>query len=160
MKLSRELHQQIENYFRHYFADENLKLPEVQIFVRRGAWLFSRFLAVDGITLGRFIFIRPNLVRRNAENRLVISKTLLIHELTHTMQYQKTGFSAFLYGYFKAFFVNLKHGKKWDFHSRLEAYLEIPHEIEARDAAEKFSVRFYSETDESSSVPSSARISK
>lgn len=160
MKLSRELHQQIEIYFRNYFADGDLKLPEVQIFVRRGAWFLSRFLAVDGVTLGRFIFIRPNLIKKNAKNRLIISKTLLVHELTHTMQYQKSGFLPFIYHYFKAFFVNLAHKKKWDFHSRLESYLEIPHEIEARDAAEKFLVWFYSETDVSSSVPSSVKISK
>lgn len=158
MKLSKELHQQIESYFRLYFEDEKLKLPEVQIFVRRGAWIFSRLFAVDGVTLGRFIFIRPGLVKRNRQNRLTISKSLLVHELTHTMQYERMGFMPFLYNYFKAFFVNLKHKKRWDFRSRIESYLEIPHEIEARDAAEKFLIWFYSEA--SASSFSSAKSSK
>lgn len=155
MKLSRELHQQIENYFRFYFKDETLKLPEVEIFVRRGAWLFSRLFIVNGITFGRHIFIRPELVKRNSKNRLIISKNLLVHELTHTMQYQKQGFLRFLFSYFKAYFINLKRKKKWDIYSRAESYLEIPHEIEARDSAEKFIQWLYCAADSSSSFNNS-----
>lgn len=151
MKLSREIHQNIESFFRAYFKDESLQLPEVQIFVRRGAWIFSKLLVVNGITLGRFVFIRPSLIKRNRNNDLTISRNLLVHELTHTIQYQKQGFAGFLFNYFRAFYTNLRRKKKWDITSRMESYLEIPHEIEARDSAEKFVDWLYCEADSASS---------
>lgn len=151
MKISRDLHRKIENYFRFYFKDETIKLPEVEIFVRRGAWLFSRLFIVNGITFGRRIFIRPELIKRSADNRLMISKNLLVHELTHTIQYQKEGFFGFLFNYFKAYFTNLRKKRKWDIYSRAESYLEIPHEIEARDSAARFIEWLNYESDSSSS---------
>lgn len=158
MRLSRDLHQKIERFFRVYYKDDSLKLPEVEIFIRRGAWIFSSLLFVSGITFGRKIFIKPSLIERDDKNRLVISKNLLVHELTHTMQYEREGFTGFLFKYFKDFCVNLRRKKKWDFYSRMESYLEIPHEIEARDSAEKFTAWLYSDAFVSSS--SSVRNSK
>lgn len=155
MKLEPELHRKLERFFRFYYADETLILPEVQIYVRRGAQCISKIAGAHGITFGRHIFIRPEIITRNSKNHLKIPKDLLVHELTHTFQYEKTGFLSFLFSYLKAYFSNLRGKKKWDIYSRVESYLEIPHEIEARDSAEKFVEWFYCEADSSSSVNNS-----
>lgn len=138
MKLSREVHSEIQSFFRYYFDDEILKLPEAEIYVRRGAWLFSKIFVVNGITVGRHVFIKPSLVKRNQEGRLTISKNLLVHELTHVIQYHQRGFFGFLTKYFGDYFVNLRREKDRSFHSRMNSYLNIPDEIEARDTADKF----------------------
>lgn len=156
MKLSPVLHNEIERFFRFYYDDEKLVLPEVQIYVRRGARCVSAIAGAHGITFGRHIFIRPDIIKRNSRNHLAIPKDLLVHELTHTIQYEKLGFFGFLSSYLKAYFANLRGRKKWDIYSRAESYLQIPHEIEARDSAEKFVEWFYCEADSSSS----ANISK
>lgn len=158
MKLSPELHQEIERFFRFYYSDETLVLPEVQIYVRRGAHCVSRIAGAHGITFGRHIFIRPDIACRNSKNHLTIPKDLLVHELTHTLQYEKQGFFGFLFSYLKAYLSNLRGKKKWDIYSRVESYLQIPHEIEARDSAERFVEWFYSGA--FSSSPSSANNSK
>ncbi len=138
MKLSRPTHHQLERFFREYFADESLKLPQIQIYVKRGAGLITKFLRVHGITLGRHIFIKPSMAKYDQKKRLQISKNLLAHEVTHVVQYQQLGFFGFLFKYLKDYFVILRGKKKWDVFSRMEAYREIPHEIEARDSAQKF----------------------
>lgn len=158
MKLSPELHNEIERFFRFYYDDEMFVLPEVQIYVKRGAHYVSKIAGAHGITFGRHIFICPEIVRRNSKNHLTIPKDLLVHELTHTLQYEKQGFFGFLFSYLKAYFSNLRGKKKWDIYSRVESYLQIPHEIEARDSAERFIEWFYSEA--FSSSPSSVRSSK
>lgn len=138
MKLSREVHSEIQTFFRLYFNDENLVLPDCDIFVRRGAWIFSKLFAINGITIGKRVFIKPALVKRSSDNRLMISKNLLVHELTHVMQYRRRGFFGFLTKYFGDYFSNLKREKDKSFDSRMNAYLNIPDEIEARDSADKF----------------------
>lgn len=157
MKLTTELHHEIERFFRFYYDDETLVLPEVQIYARRGAYYVLKIASAHGITFGRHIFINPEIVWRNSKNHLAIPKDLLIHELTHTMQYEKQGFFGFLFNYLRAYFSNLRGKKKRDINSRVEAYLQIPHEIEARDSAEKFIGWYYSEAFSSSS---SVNISK
>jgi Domain of unknown function (DUF4157) len=152
MKLSPELHHEIERFFRFYYHDQTLVLPEVQIYVRRGARYICKIAGAHGITFGRQIFISPKIVWRNSKNHLTIPKDLLVHELTHTLQYEKQGFFGFLFSYLKAYFANLRGKKKWDIYSRVESYLQIPHEIEARDSAERFIEWFYSEAFSSSSV--------
>ncbi len=56
----------------------------------------------------------------------------------HVIQYKKVGFVKFLYKYLRDYWVNLRKKEKWNAASRRTAYLEIPFEIEARDAAQKF----------------------
>lgn len=138
MKLSRELHSQLENFFREFFDDENLRLPEIEIFCHRGARFVTKLISVHGITFRRFIFIKPDLISRSPEMKLCISKNLLAHEATHVVQYQKLGTLKFLYRYFKSYFVNLRGGKDWNFNSRMMAYLDIPFEEEARVCGANF----------------------
>lgn len=138
MRLSPKTHQQFETFFRQYFDDENLKLPQVEIYTRQGAKLVTKIVKVDGITIGRHIFIDSKLAKYDEKKRLCISKNLLSHEIAHVIQYQQSGFFGFLYKYIKDYFVILKGKKTRNAHARLESYWEIPHEIEARDAAKKF----------------------
>lgn len=144
MKLTPEAHKLAQDYFRFFFEDEEIELPELQIYTRRGAKIVTKILSVHGITIGRHIFIKPDLTCRDSEARLCLSKNLLIHEATHTLQYRKLGFFGFLYRYFKSYFVILNAKKKWDIYSRMDAYLEIPYEIEARKTAAEFADWYYS----------------
>ena len=110
-------------------------MPEIQIYGRRGARILTKLLAVDGITFGRHIFIKPSLLRRDTGGKLRISRELVVHELAHTMQHRREGAFKFLFNYARAYFAILRRKKKRDARARFEAYLEIPHEIEARRAA-------------------------
>ena len=138
MKLSRKSHQQLENFFRDYFNDKDLKLPDVELFVKRGAGLITKVFKIYGITFGQFIFIRDDFLYRNERAQLCISKDLLVHELTHVLQYKKLGWFRFFYTYLKSYWRALKQKEKWDLAARNQSYLEIPHEVEARDCSAKF----------------------
>lgn len=138
MKLSRETHNQLENFFREYFKDYDLKLPEIEILSDGGAGIITKLLSVHGMTVGRYIFIKPSIIKIDENEKLRINKNLLAHEVAHVIQFQQLGLVGFLAKYLKDYFVIL--GQKGSLHSaaRTEAYWEIPHEIEARDAAKEF----------------------
>lgn len=138
MRLSTATHQQLEEFFREYFADEKLKLPAIEIYHRRGAGIVTKITSVLAITFGRFVFVKPDLICRNDENLLCISRELLVHETTHVLQYRKLGWVKFFYTYLKEYRSNLRSKQKRDLLARAEAYLEIPHEIEARACAAEF----------------------
>ena len=138
MRLSRQSHQRLESFFRNYYSDDSLRLPEIELFVRRGAGIVSKLTGVYGITFGRFIFIRPALIIKSERKHLFISKKLMAHEATHVLQYVRLGWFGFLFTYLKAYWNGLKKKRKWDLNARMEAYLEIPHEVEARICADRF----------------------
>ena len=138
MKLSADSHRQLEDFFREYFGDENLKLPEIQIYARRGSYLVTKLLSVDGIAFGRHIFITPRCLRRTPDDRLCAPRELIVHEVTHTMQYRRHGVFKFFYLYLKGFLAALRQKESWNFQARLKAYLEIPQEIEARALAAEY----------------------
>ncbi len=138
MKLSPETHSQLEDFFREYFNDYGLQLPKIEIYVNGGAGLITKILNIHGITIGRHIFIKPSIVKSNQDKKLQINKNLLAHEVAHVVQYQQLGFIGFLAKYVKDYFVLLSQKRKWHSVARTEAYWEIPHEIEARDAAREF----------------------
>ena len=138
MRLSKQTHQELESFFREFYRDENLKLPEIEIFIRRGSKIIVKLTSVYAITFGRFIFVRTSLLTRNLKEELCMSKELLAHEATHVLQYQKLGLLGFFYTYLKGYWKALKQKEKWDLNARTEAYLEIPHEIEARLCGAEF----------------------
>jgi hypothetical protein len=138
MRLSANSHRQLEEFFREHFGDENLKLPEIQIYARRGARLLTRLLSIDGITFGRHIFITPRHLRRDKNERLCAPPELIAHEIAHTMQYYRHGTFKFFYLYLKGYFAALRQKEKWNYLARLQAYMEIPHEVEARALAAKY----------------------
>lgn len=138
MKLADSSHQRLENFFREYLRDGNFKLPVIKLHVGKFAKILTRVISVHGITLGRHIFITPQLVSLNQKNFLKLPENLVAHEIAHTLQYEREGFLRFLYKYVSSYRRNLRQKKKWDSGSRHEAYLEIPFEIEARHAAAEF----------------------
>ncbi|MEO6589435.1 MAG: DUF4157 domain-containing protein [Pyrinomonadaceae bacterium] len=135
MHLDRVSHTKFQEFFRDFYGDDKIILPEIQVYSRRISLLITAVLQVNGITLGRHIFINPQFTFRDSNNRLCAPKALIAHELTHTMQYTTLGFFGFLDSYLSAFWKLLRKSKKWDFDSRMQAYLDIPQEIEARRAA-------------------------
>lgn len=138
MKLSLETHKKFEEFFREYFEDENFQMPQTEIYLKRGAGIITRLLSVDGITLGRYIFIRPSIAKYKSQHSLTINKNLLAHELAHVLQYQRLGFIRFLVDYLREYWRGIKRKKKFNSRARMESYWEISHEVEARIIAEKF----------------------
>lgn len=138
MRLSEQSHQELESFFREFYCDDNLKLPEIKIYIRGGSRIIVKLTSVYAITFGRFIFVKTDLLTRNLENELCISKELLAHETTHVLQYRRLGWFGFFYTYLKGYWKALKQKEKWDFNARTEAYLEIPHEVEARVCGAEF----------------------
>ena len=138
MYLAKSSHEKFEEFYRDFFDDRQASVPKIEIYARRGANLITKLLNVNGITLGRRIFIRPQLITRSKDARLCVPKALIAHELAHALQYQRLGFFKFFYTYLKGYRQALKSKEKWDLNARTEAYLEIPHEVEARQFAADF----------------------
>ena len=131
-------HSRFEKFFRDFYGDEKLILPAIHIYSRRVSLLVTTILQVNGITIGRHIFIHPKFTKRDEQNRLYAPKSLIAHELTHSVQYTRQGFFGFLKSYLGAYWKLLRGSKKWDFNTRMQAYLDIPQEIEARHATDLF----------------------
>jgi len=83
--------------------------------------------AADGMTLGRFVFLRGD----HIENR---KSTLLAHEMVHVRQFAELGPVRFFAQYLGAYFKNM-----WELRNHRQAYLNIPLEIEARKEAADWS---------------------
>lgn len=140
MLLAKSSHDTFEEFYREFFNEKSRSIPEIKIYARRGAGLVTKFLNINGITFGRRILIRPELITSSHGAPLRAPKALIAHELAHVLQYQRLGFFRFFYTYLGGYWQALKKKKKWDANARLEAYLEIPHEIEARQFAADFLV--------------------
>ncbi len=140
MRLSESATSLFTKFFEDCKRCEGFEPFEIQVYVRRGSKILTSILMVDGITIGRHIFVSPKLVSRDANDLLRISKTLIAHELVHVFQYRRLGFLKFLYVYVNDFWKIFRKKKKWNLKTWFDSYLEIPHEIEARDVASEFSV--------------------
>lgn len=139
MKLSKDAHK----LFAEFFCDSDLcrvqEFPDIQVYAKRGSWILTNLLLVDGITFGRTIFIRPKLTKRDKDSVLRVSKTLMAHEITHVLQYKREGLYKFLLNYFRDFWRIFRKKKQWNLRSVFESYKKIPHEVEARKVAVEFS---------------------
>ena len=78
-----------------------------------------------GITLGRHIYITRCVFDEQGDLPL----SLVVHEVAHVAQYLNEGSAMFLARYLRDYAVGLAKGL-----SDREAYLAIPHEVEARRA--------------------------
>ena len=137
MRLAENSSEIIESFFREYLNDEDFELPKINFFAGKLASVISTFLRIQGITIGKSILISPNsIILEN--NKKTTSKTLIVHEIAHVLQYRREGFFRFLYKYFRSYLGNFRKKRDWSPISRLEAYLEIPFEIEARKVADDF----------------------
>ena len=138
MKLSRNSHRKLEIFFREFLSDESFTLPIVNFYTGHLSKVFTLFLSINGITLGKRVFILPQLVSLNRKNQKKLPEELIVHEIMHVIQYQKTGFFKFFYTYLRDYWRNLRERDEWNSASRQQAYLNIPFEIEARCAAQKY----------------------
>jgi hypothetical protein len=138
MRLSEHAHKLFAAFFSAQKICDSNDFPDVRIYAKRGSWLLTNLIMVDGITFGRHIFINPKFVSRDVENRLLVSKKLLAHELVHVLQYQQEGVWGFLIDYAGDFLVIFRKKDKWSLRSWFESYQEIRHETEARNVAAKF----------------------
>lgn len=138
MKLSAASHRKLESFFRTYFRNDDFNLPEIYFYAGKLTRILTRLINVHGITFGRRIFIEPRLISFNLKNQPRLSNDLAAHEIAHTLQYRREGFSNFLYKYFSEYRKNLRKFKKPDAEARHQAYLNISFEIEAREIAHKF----------------------
>ena len=138
MKLAESSHRKIETFFREHLNDQNFHLPSISIYAGKFADYFTRQIKVAGITFGKRIFVFPELLSLNRNNQLKLPEELVVHEITHVLQYQREGFFRFFYKYLRDYRANLRKKEIKDLEAKREAYLEIPFEIEAREVADKF----------------------
>lgn len=138
MKLAEDSQYKLQTFFREILSDENFRLPKINFYAGKFTRLFTLILQVHGITFGRHIFIKPNLITRDFENKNKLSLELVAHEIVHVLQYKKEGFIKFFYKYLTSYWRNLQTKKNWNADSRHEAYRDIPFEREAREIAAKF----------------------
>lgn len=86
------------------------------------------FAGADGMTLDRFV-----LLRRDDPGDRTGERELLAHELVHAVQWAELGVARFLWRYVAAYVRNRRRlGRHRD------AYLAIPFEEEAREAAARW----------------------
>ncbi len=138
MKLAESSQRNLQIFFREILADENFNLPTINFYAGKFSGIFTSIIHVHGITFGRHIFIQPDLIKRDFENRRTLSGELATHEIVHVLQYRKEGFVKFFYDYLMNYRRNLREKQNWNAVSRHEAYREIPFEREAREIAAAF----------------------
>lgn len=103
------------------------------------AWYLTWVARADGITFGRYIFLRPRIFRQFLATGRVLDTLgpLVVHEATHVWQYRRDGILPFLVTYVGAYLRNLTRSGLWwvlSAHTRHQAYLAIPYEVQARHA--------------------------
>jgi hypothetical protein len=138
MRLSENSHRRLEDFFRFYLKNDAFKLPTVHFYTGKFTALLTRAINVNGITFGGKILIMPALVSLNRKNQKKLPDDLIVHEIMHVIQYANQGFIKFLYRYLKYYWINLRKTGEWNLAARRKAYLEIPFEIEAREAADEY----------------------
>jgi hypothetical protein len=138
MKLSAKSHRKIEAFFRELLEDEKFDLPEIEFYGGKFTRFFTSKLKIEGITIGRRIFIFPKNFWRSKTDKLRLDEALVVHEITHVLQYRREGFFRFLGKYLRDYWRNLRKLKKYDSVSRSMAYFEIPFEREAREMERKY----------------------
>lgn len=138
MKLAESSRRTIEEFFSSYTVDDDFRLPPMRFYTGKLTGLLTSFLRIHGITIGRKIFIAPELLFVNSNGEAALPDDLTVHEIAHALQYQQEGFITFLFKYFAEYFRNLKSHGKFDQSSRNSAYYDISYEREARRAAANF----------------------
>jgi hypothetical protein len=138
MRLAPASHKKIEDFFRQYFGEDDLRLPPIQIYCGFWAKLLAKIFKIYGITFGRHVFIDPAFVSRDENGLPIAPFHLIVHEATHVIQYQKEGFFGFLLGYLREWIKFIREQGSRDISTRWQAYYALRHETEARAAAEAY----------------------
>ena len=138
MKLSGSSHEKLQQFFRVHFGDDSFTLPKIRFYSGKATNFVTRRFRIDGITFGRRVYIQPERIRKEGPKKLRISGALAVHEIAHVLQYRRDGFIRFLVKYLTNYRRNLKDSATKDENARLQAYLDIGYEIEARRAASEY----------------------
>ena len=142
MRLSDESHSHVEQFLREHLGDPGLALPQIRLHTGVCARLLMLASAGMGaMTLGRHVFVRPGLLRRDSEGRVTLPGWLVVHEAAHVLQYAERGFVRFLWGYLRGYWRALREGGRWDAAGRMAAYLAIEEEREARRAEDAYAAQ-------------------
>ena len=139
MKLAEKSRLKIEEFFREYLEDDAFQLPEIYFYGGKFTHYLTSYLKIEGITIGRRIYILPSNFRATENKILRIDEELAVHEIVHVLQYRREGFWKFLLKYLRSYRTNLKGKEQRTAFAKAEAYFEIPYEIEARQIASSFS---------------------
>lgn len=132
MKLAKESHQRLEEFFREHLHDSQLELPPIYIHSGRVARIVTKQLKVGAMTVGRHIFLSPQRVTK-AGNVITAPGWLVAHEATHVLQYEEDGFLRFFFKYLMGYWRALRQSGKWDYEARMKAYLTIAEEQAAHE---------------------------
>jgi hypothetical protein len=134
MKLSASTRGELEEFFREFLGDANLRLPPVRIHAGRAAGWLTRRAGIDAITLGHRVFVAPHHLRRARVDASVMSGRLLAHEVAHLLQAARVGLATFLFAYLREYLRGMRRAARWDSAAHWRAYSEISFEREAREA--------------------------
>ncbi len=138
MKLALSSHTQLQEFLREHTGKNSLRLPHIQIYTGRFARFLTRALKVGAITVGRRIFLSPQLLERDAEGRINAPGWLIAHESVHVVQYMEAGYLRFFFRYLRGYFKALRATGRWDSAARMAAYLAIAEECEAHQAEDAY----------------------
>ncbi len=134
MKLAATSHAQLQSFLRYHLNDETLMVPAISIYDGNFARIVTRLLKISAITFGHYILVSPAVVRRIDDQRLVVPGWLVAHEAVHVLQYGQAGFLRFFVSYLKNYLRALLEQKGVSSAARMNAYLAIEEEREAREA--------------------------
>lgn len=84
---------------------------------------------IRAITIGRWVFVDPSLMREDSE-RLA---RLVVHELVHVRQFARAGWVPFMTRYLREYWLARRRGD-----DRGDAYDGITSEVEAREVVDRF----------------------
>lgn len=135
MKLSASSRAELEEFFREFRGEANLRLPTVKVYTGRLVrWLTGRW-RIDAITLGRRVLIAPHHLRLGgAGSASMVAGSLMAHEVAHLLQAEQSGLLPFLLAYLREYLQGMRRAEKWDAAAHWRAYSEISFEREAREA--------------------------
>ena len=142
MRLSDESHSHVEQFFRAHKGDPGLALPRIRLHAGVCARLLMLASAGMGaMTLGRHVFVRPGLLRKDPAGRVTLPGWLVVHEAAHVLQYAERGFVRFIWGYLRGYWRALRGGGRWDAAGRMAAYMALEEECEARRAEDAYAAQ-------------------
>lgn len=137
MKLAQESHLRLEEFFREYLNDSQLRLPPIHLHRGLLARLITKQLRIGAITFGRHILLSPHRVTE-AEGDLIAQGWLIAHEATHVLQYEREGYVRFFFNYLRDYWRALRASGKWNRDARMNAYLMITAERDAQEAEQAY----------------------
>jgi hypothetical protein len=143
MRLARESHRRLEEFFREHLCDPGLELPPVYVYRGHVARLLTKMLRTGAITFGRRILFSPGWISSDGGLQAVPG-WLMAHEVMHVLQYEREGTLRFLFHYVRGYWRALREGGKWNGQARIDAYLAIAEEraaLEVEHAYKAWSAR-------------------